>query len=111
MSEDDFRMSVTKSSGISNPDALPNHEAAVIPSEKLHGYALNPDHEVGRHKAVFFASALGITRDNAALLDAAIRSAIRHARATRRHTDDHGQRYEVDITVTGPAGSAIVRTG
>ena len=108
---DKIRKNVGESNGLPSPDALPNHEAAVIQKAKLYGYALNPDHEVGRHKAAFFASALGITRDNAELLDEAIRSGIRSAKAIKKHADSHGQRYEVDITVTGPAGSAIVRTG
>lgn len=91
-------------------EALPNHGAADIPDAKLAGYALNPDHELGRHKARVFASALGITQDNAELLHAAIRAGLPGAPAIKKHADRHGQRYEVDVLVTGPAGSAMVRT-
>jgi len=42
---------------------LPNIEFAYIPSEKLAGYALNPDHPVGKHKAAVFESVLGMTSD------------------------------------------------
>jgi hypothetical protein len=93
-----------------HPDALPNHEAADIPDAKLAGYALNQDHELGRHKARVFAAALGITQDNAALLRVAIRAGLPAAPAIKKHADRHGQRFEVDVSVTGPAGSAMVRT-
>lgn len=39
---------------------LPRAELAEIPEDKLRGYALNPEHLAGRHKARVFASMLGI---------------------------------------------------
>ena len=90
---------------------LPNHEAAVIPHAKLAGYALDPEHEVGRHKARVFAAVLGMTREHAMLLEQAIRAGLAHHPAVPKHADKHGQRYEVDLPVTGPTGSAIVRMG
>jgi transcription antitermination factor NusA-like protein len=54
---------------------------------------------------------LGITVEHAALLEEAVREGIHHQPAIKKHADKHGQRYEVDVPVTGPMGSAIVRTG
>jgi hypothetical protein len=95
---------------MSHPDALPNHEQAVIPEAKIDGYALNPEHTVGMHKARVFAAVLGMERGHAAQLASAIRDGLRHAPAIRRHADRHGQRYLVDLPVTGPNGTAMVRT-
>lgn len=44
---------------------LPNGKQTVIPMSKLIGYCLNPEHSSGKHKARVFASALGITSENA----------------------------------------------
>jgi len=43
-------------------------DRAVVPREKVEGYLLNPQHEVGRHKARMFAAALGIHQDDWAYL-------------------------------------------
>jgi uncharacterized protein DUF6883 len=56
---------------------LPNPENAIVEVRKLRDYCLNPDHPRGRHKARVFASALGLTADDAeevreALLSAAL---------------------------------------
>jgi hypothetical protein len=39
---------------------LPRAGQAVVPVEKLHAYALDPEHRSGRHKARVFSSVLGI---------------------------------------------------
>jgi hypothetical protein len=39
---------------------MPRAFEAVVPEEKLAGYALDPAHPRGRHKARVFSSALGI---------------------------------------------------
>lgn len=44
---------------------LPNAEFAQVPMEKLVGYALNPEHPVGKHKALIFKAILGITLEDA----------------------------------------------
>lgn len=102
---------VRENAGVSRSDALPRYAAAVIPAAKIAGYALNQEHEIGRHKARVFAAMLGITAAEAPLLEAAIRDGIRNQPTVKKHADKHGQRYEVDVPVTGPSGSAIVRTG
>jgi hypothetical protein len=47
---------------------LPRPERAVVDIAKIRDYYLNPKHPRGRHKAKVFASALGITQQNAGLL-------------------------------------------
>ena len=90
---------------------LPVAARAVIPPAKLAGYALNPDHPVGGHKARVLASALGYTAGNADALGSQLLAGLKGRKATAALHDTHGQRWEVDIPVTGPAGSGTVRTG
>ena len=54
-----------------HPNALPNYQRAVILREKLEGYSLNPEHPVGKHKAIVFKSALGYEQANWQLLQTA----------------------------------------
>jgi Domain of unknown function (DUF6883) len=83
-------------------DLLPRADRALVPREKLEGYLLNPQHEIGRHKARVFASALGIRqrdweylRDH--LLAAAVDAPVRGVRET-----SWGSLYEVVVAVEGP---------
>jgi hypothetical protein len=94
-----------------HPDALPNARDAIIEIQKVTGYALNPDHPIGRAKACVFATALGYTTTNMPDLIAAIRLGILSCPAVRGLTDAFGTRYIVDMPITGPAGQAVVRTG
>ena len=90
---------------------LPGADDAQIDERKLLGYALNPEHPVGGSKARRFKAALGYDQSNAEALVAAIRTALPAARARRGVQDQHGQRYSVDLALTGPSGAAVVRTG
>lgn len=92
------------------PLFVPRAADAIVPQEKLARYALNPSHPEGANKARVFASALGFTADNAALLEKALLQALPQAPALKRRQDAHGQRYQADVEVTGPRGTAIVRT-
>lgn len=90
---------------------LPNAGRAVVEIEKLRDYALNPDHDEGKHKARVFRSALGFTGDDAErlrtmILDAALREEASLGKLTR-----HGQMYTLDFAVEGPRGEVTVRTG
>lgn len=76
-----------------HPQALQNYEKAIIPDEKLRGYALNLNHPVGGHKARVIASVLGFTVENAEALHAAILDALPKFAATPRISDVHGDRF------------------
>jgi hypothetical protein len=47
-----------------HPNALPNYQNAIIPSDKLEKYALDPTHPEGKHKAIVFKSALGFEQSD-----------------------------------------------
>jgi hypothetical protein len=89
----------------------PSGERARVDLEKLVDYCLDPGHPRGRHKARVFAARLGIGRGDAehlraALLDAATASED----ASAGLNDGFGSRYVLDLSVTGPKGSAVVRS-
>jgi hypothetical protein len=90
---------------------VPNPERAVVEAEKLKRYCLNDDHPRGRHKARVFASALGFTADHAEELREILLSAARTHEAISGEQDVYGQRYYLDVRVTGPVGQATVRSG
>jgi hypothetical protein len=84
---------------------LPNGDRAVVDVAKLRDYCLSPDHLRGQHKARVFATALGLTADDAdALLDVA-----RVGAAVISDQDQYGQRYVVDFTMERGGRHAIVR--
>ena len=94
-----------------HPEALPHFENAIIPPSKLLGYALNPNHPRGRAKARVFASALGFNAQNWEALVVAVLAELSRHPAIRREIRPHGSEFTVDIPVTGPGGSATVRSG
>lgn len=84
----------------------------VIDPRKLAEYALNPDNPVGADKAVTFHRHLGFTRNNYEPLLEQILTQALDAEAILGRTDEHGQRYRVDLEITGTEGQReIVRTG
>jgi hypothetical protein len=89
---------------------LPNAERAVVEIEKLLTYSLNPEHEVGKHKAVVFKAALGITLDDADWLRETILRQVASAEAARGPASPFGEKYVVDMEVTRGNRSAVVRT-
>ncbi|TCM48856.1 DNRLRE domain-containing protein [Kribbella sp. VKM Ac-2568] len=84
---------------------------AHIDPRKLTEYALNPNHPVGGNKARVFESALGFNRSNADDLMAQLRQGVMENTPIPGNVDKWGTRFTVDIPVTGPAGSGVVRTG
>jgi filamentous hemagglutinin len=83
----------------------------VIDPRKLTEYALNPDNPVGADKAVMFQRHLGFTRDNYQPLLEQISAQTPEAEAIVGLTDEHGQRYRVDLEIVGTQGQReIVRT-
>src|SRR6266508_3118244 len=89
---------------MTNPDALPIADRAVIPREKLQGYLLNPRHEIGRHKARVFAAALGIHRDDWEYLRDRIQEGILVAAVDTVRDTQWGRVFEAILPVTGLNG-------
>ena len=89
---------------------LPGGDRALVDVVKLQEYCLNERHPRGRHKARLFASILGITGEDVEILRQAILRAGAEGEAWLGQRDDYGQRYVVDFEMTGPSGSAMVRS-
>jgi filamentous hemagglutinin len=84
---------------------------AEIDPRKFTEYALNPNHPVGGNKARVFESAFGFNRSNADDLIAQLRQGVMERTPSPGVVDKFGSRFTVDIPVTGPSGSGMVRTG
>lgn len=93
------------------PRSMPNYENAIVAPDKLRRYALNPDSEVGAHKARVFESVLGFTLANADELESQLLRNLPSVPALERRATIYGRQFTADIPVTGPRGSGIVRTG
>ncbi|NJN22930.1 MAG: hypothetical protein HC812_19345 [Leptolyngbya sp. RL_3_1] len=85
----------------------------LIDPRKFTGYALNPDVDRGRDKAVLFQEYLGFTRDNYQDLMRQIEDQAMAADAIPKEYNEHGRRYRVDLLIKGvrPNQQEIVRTG
>lgn len=90
---------------------LPGGERAIIPDGKIERYCLDPAHTVGGHKAVVFASALGLTLRHADLLRAALLEAARSEPAVFLYRDRYGDRYRVDFPMRHQERQRTVRSG
>jgi hypothetical protein len=91
-------------------NSLPNFKNATIDQRKITDYALNPDHPIGGHKARKIKAALGFDLSNAAEFSAQILKQLPTGAVIAGKLDKHGQRYTVDVELTGPTGKSIVRT-
>jgi hypothetical protein len=89
---------------------LPNAERAFIDIRKLSAYSLDPTHPVGRHKAIVFRSALGLTLVDAEMLVRLILDAVLVSEVTIGRRDEFGQRYSVDFPLISPGGLATIRS-
>jgi hypothetical protein len=89
---------------------LPNADRAVVEVQKLVDYCLNPEHTRGKHKARVFLSSCGLTAEHADDLRDALLDAVQNLEAELGEEDDYGQRYVIDLNVTGPTGAASIRS-
>jgi hypothetical protein len=89
---------------------LPNAESAYIDLNKLRNYSLNLQHQRGKHKAQLFLAILGLSSDDAEILQTLIREAIQVYEAFPGEQDEYGQRYRVDFPATRNQQTATIRT-
>jgi hypothetical protein len=89
---------------------LPNADRAVVEIAKLRDYSLNPEHEVGKHKARVFRAALGLTIEDVEWLRQTILQAVREKEAQSSPASIFGNNFVVDVTVTRGVRVAVVRT-
>ena len=94
-------------------DLLPNVEKFTVDTRKVAEYALNPNNTSGgANKARVFESALGYNQSNSNHLMQQIQSKLPTSKVILGTADKYGQRFTVDIPITGPnSKAAIVRTG
>ena len=89
---------------------LPNATRAVVDIEKLRDYCLSESHPRGKHKARVFATALGLTAEDASELRNVILAAIQSEEAVAGEDDQYGQRYIVDFAMERQGREAVIRS-
>jgi hypothetical protein len=90
---------------------IPHAERAVVDLRKLRDYCLNPLHDEGQHKARLFATALGMTAEDAEDLRALLLQAVITFDAQVGRRDAYGQRDTGDCLLAWREKQAIVRSG
>ena len=88
---------------------VPNAERAILDISKIADYCLSTVHVRGRHKARVFRGALGLNRDDAEWLRAALLAGLERDEAVEFASDDLGDRWRVDMPVTRHGKSVVVR--
>jgi Domain of unknown function (DUF6883) len=89
---------------------LPSAARAVVEIEQLRDYCLSTTHPRGKHKAIVFASILGITASEAEVLRDQILSATLRNESISTEHDKYGQRYMMDFEMENRGRRATVRT-
>lgn len=85
---------------------LPNVHAAVIESEKLVDYILNPAHPDNGGKAEFFGK-LGFRRKEWEKLAAAFRVLAQTTEVTSHAESPHGRKYVIVGQIESPVGKPV----
>lgn len=88
---------------------LPNAERAVVEISKLLDYSLNQFHEVGKHKARVFKSALNITSDNAEWLREVLIEIAQTHDVTSSKPSVFGVKHVIDFELRHDGRTATVR--
>ncbi|MEO3768988.1 WXG100 family type VII secretion target [Micromonospora sp. B9E7] len=88
----------------------PDFTQAEIDSRKITAYAMNPDHPVGKNKFRVINSATGLDPSDAEVIMQQIREGVVTGQPLLGKADEFGQRWSVDLPLTGPDGTVIVRT-
>jgi hypothetical protein len=89
---------------------LPNAARAVVDIGKLRDYSLNPTHDVGKHKARVFQSALGLTISDADWLREQLLGLAQTGEAVPGVPSPFGETYVIDAEISHGGQAAIVRT-
>lgn len=89
---------------------IPNADRAVVDIEKLRDYCLSESHPRGKHKARVFASALGLTMENAMELQESLLYAVMNEEAELGESDGYGQRYILDFSMKHRNNEAMIRS-
>ncbi|WP_431729610.1 WXG100 family type VII secretion target [Verrucosispora sp. TAA-831] len=88
----------------------PDFRSPDIDPKKITAYAMNPDHPVGKNKYRVINSATGLGPDDAESILQQVRDGVRASSPLRGKSDQFGERWSVDLPLSGPEGTIIVRT-
>ena len=92
-----------------HPDALPNADRAEIHLQKLSNYSLSTEHQTGKHKARRIKAVLGFEAKDAELIAKMVLASLPAYQSVAGVSNAWGRMFTVDMPLTGPAGTAIVR--
>jgi hypothetical protein len=90
---------------------IPHAEQATVDIRKLRDYCMNPLHPEGKHKALLFAAALGMTDADTEPLRDALLQAVKFHDATLGRCDAYGQRYQIEFPFDWRGRQTILRSG
>lgn len=90
---------------MSSAPHLPRADEAIVPTEKLVQYVLNPDHPRGCHKTRVFPSALGIGQADRRYLRDQLVAAVVGAPVRGTRITLFGVLYDIVVLVDGLNGS------
>ena len=90
---------------MTDPPRLPRPSRAVIPTDKLVRYALDPSHPRGRHKARVFSAALAIRQADWRYLHDQLAAGVVNAPVRGTRITAFGVLYEVVVLVDGLNGA------
>ena len=85
---------------------IPDADRAIIATEKLTAYLLNPSHRRGGAKARLLLS-LGYRTDAPEVLESDLRARHLSLNATRTSQNPYGVVYEIDGPITTPSGKIL----
>jgi hypothetical protein len=85
---------------------IPNVARAIIATEKLTGYLLNPAHKRGGPKARFLFS-LGYRAESPEILETHLRTQHLSQHPTRTSQNPYGLVYEIEAPITTPSGTTV----
>ncbi len=89
---------------------LPNPNQAIIDSQKLSGYCLNPTHPDGQHKARVFRSTLGLTQADEQELCNALKAALIEYDAILEGENNYGKKYVIDFLMIKGDRQAVIHS-
>lgn len=87
---------------------IPNAAQADMPKEKTVGYVLNPEHDVGKHKARVIKSALGYTQEDYADFTEQVIENLAYYKATEKAPTEYGRKFLVRMILTGKTGKRLL---
>jgi hypothetical protein len=87
-------------------------DAVVVDARKLREYCLSSSHHRGRNKARVFRIRLGLSENDAEVLQNALLQAVRSRPQDLqfRVGDQYGRHYMLDFEMTTASGTAMVRS-